>query len=242
MSVIAIASWEYSIEYFNKSDIFDVDWSTENWVYEWRWPNLNSCLFISAFRCSLFFSTFWSFFNFLDSSNKSIWLISGTITLERSSLVSSSKISLLFTIELGWIFFSFNNLNKHNAVASTSADALWADSNFSLNKCLYSSIRVGNLNFLPLPPVSIHIPAVSSVHVSIFGKSWRGLVPLDLKYSEPRIFSSKFRLWPHINSDLSKSSWNLSRTKLISTPIFFPSCVEIPWIFSESYGIENPSG
>ena len=197
---------------------------------------------ISGLECFWFFSRFLSSFNFLDSSNKSIWLISVTITLERSRLINSSKISFLSERELGWIFFSFNSLNKHKAVASTSADALWAESNSWLKRCLYNSIRVGNLNFLPLPPVNIQIPAVSSVHVSIFGKSWRGLVPLDLKYSDPRIFSSKFKLWPHINFEFFKSSWNLSRTKFISTPIFFPSSVEIPWIFSESYGIVKPSG
>ena len=32
LSVMAIASCENSIENFNKSEIFDVDWSIENWV------------------------------------------------------------------------------------------------------------------------------------------------------------------------------------------------------------------
>ena len=86
------------------------------------------------------------------------------------------------------------SLNKHIAVASTSADALWADANSLPNKFIWSSVKVGSLYFLPLPPESLHKDAVSSVQVSILGKSFNGFFPSILKNSEPIIFSSKFKL------------------------------------------------
>ena len=137
-----------------------------------------------------------------------------------------------------WLIIPILTSSKNAlAVASTSAEALCASLKLSLKRKEYNSIRVGNLNFPPLPPGILHTFAVSSVHVSNISFSSKLTLEFILNSSAPIIFRSNLTLWPIINPARLRSWINLSSTLTKSSPILLAKEVEMPWIFSDSYGI-----
>ena len=119
---------------------------------------------------------------------------------------------------------------------------MWASVKSSLNRKEYNSIKVGNLNFPPLPPGILQTFAVSSVHVSNISFSRILKAELILWSSAPMIFKSNLTLWPITKPAWFKSAINLSKTSSKPKPSVVASSVEIPWICSDSNGILKLSG
>ena len=125
---------------------------------------------------------------------------------------------------------------KHLAVASTSAEALWASANSSPNNLKCNSDRFGHLYLPPLPPESAQYSVEWSL-VSIAGNLANRFGIDFLNNSHPIILLSKLTLCPITNFDFSTSITNSLRTVARSTPFLFAVSVEIPCIFSALKGI-----
>ena len=93
------------------------------------------------------------------------------------------------------------------------------------------------MNLPPLPPGILHTFAVNSVQVSRMSLSSKLTAEFILNNSAPIIFKSNFTLCPIKKPDLLRSRINLSSTLTKSSPILFAKAVDIPCIFSDSYGI-----
>ena len=104
----------------------------------------------------------------------------------------SAYCSLSNSNSFGEITFVLISSRKHLVVASTSAVALCASANGSLNKNSCNSVKVGSLNFPPLPPGILHNCAVFSVQVSKTGSSNKLLSTFNLWNSQPMILRSNF--------------------------------------------------
>ena len=242
LSVKATALIPISDVFLTRSAIFEVDWRTENWELLWRWTKWFSkpAVLSDLFIISVTTSSLVSFLIFSDSSFRLRCFIPKSPTLSFVSKFNLLKISLKSSKSLTLKLLILINSKKALEVASTSADALWACWKSSLNKYLYSSIRVGNLN-LPLPPCIWHRFAVFSVHVSRMFFSFKELTIFKRKNSAPTILISNFKLWPTIYFTLDKSELNFSRTSFKFSPILFAKTVDIPCTFSDSKGMSNPS-
>ena len=205
LSVIARAGIPNSPALLTIFTILEVDWRTENWELLCKWTyveSINSWGIFSLILFSSLFSLTKFFLIFSDSSlrlrcfkpNKLIGLFSSFPIL---------SIKSGYPLKTDWSKTPFLTNSKNTLeVASTSADALWASLNFSLNKSEYISINVGNLYFPPRPPGNLQTLAVNSVQVSKTS-FWKISIELpNLNSSAPIIFISNFTLCPTKKPDL----------------------------------------
>ena len=220
-----------------KSSILLVDCKMEYWEWVWRWTK-GVFWRISSSAWEYFFedpsSVLANLTNRLEAAFKLRCFKPMPLTGWSKTSVRYCKISPLFFKTSGWIAPCRKSSKKQRAVASTSAVALWASSKWSLKRWTWSSPRVGNLNFPPLPPANLQSDAVCSVQVSITGKLSSGLWSPNLKNSAPMMLRSNFTLCPPTKSHWFSINRNFSNTSAKGIPSFWASVVEIPWIFSES--------